>query len=151
MDFFNKIGDTLLSTGKDVTQKAKDLSGIAKLSLDIKMKEEFVEKQYAQIGKKYYETHKEDEVLDYDEVQVIEEALDTITKMKAQILEIKGSKECPECGALSDETAEFCSNCGARLEKESKTAETEEDVVVDAEAIFEETVDTKESTDSKNV
>jgi len=136
MDIFNKIGDTIFSTGKDVSQKAKDLSGIAKLKLDIKMKEDFVEKQYAQVGKKYYETHKDDAVLDYEEVQVIEEALDIIDKMKAQILDIKGSKECSNCGTLSDESAEFCSNCGARLQKEST-----DNFTTESEEVFEEETD----------
>ena len=38
MDLFEKIGDTILTVGKDVTQKAKDVSGIAKLRLDIRQK-----------------------------------------------------------------------------------------------------------------
>ena len=31
MEFFEKLGDTIVNVGKDVTQKAKDVSGIAKL------------------------------------------------------------------------------------------------------------------------
>lgn len=115
MDIFNKIGDTIFSTGKDVSQKAKDLSGIAKLKLDIKMKEDFIEKQYAQIGKKYFEEHKNDEVLEFEEIQIIEEALESIQKMQVQILDLKGGVKCSKCGAFSDEKAEFCSNCGAHL------------------------------------
>lgn len=55
MDFFDRMGEKLVTAGKDVTQKAKDLSGTAKLNFDIKAKEDFIEKQYAQIGKLYYE------------------------------------------------------------------------------------------------
>jgi len=60
MDFFDRMGEKLVTAGKDVTQKAKDLSGTAKLNFDIKAKEDFIEKQYAQIGKLYYEDHKEE-------------------------------------------------------------------------------------------
>ena len=60
MDFFDRMGEKLVIAGKDVTQKAKDLSGTAKLNFDIKAKEDFIEKQYAQIGKLYYEDHKEE-------------------------------------------------------------------------------------------
>lgn len=49
MDFFDRMGEKLVTAGKDVTQKAKDLSGTAKLNFDIKAKEDFIEKQYAQI------------------------------------------------------------------------------------------------------
>ena len=47
MDLFGKIGETIVNAGKDATQKAKDLSGVAKLNLDIRSKEDFIEKQYA--------------------------------------------------------------------------------------------------------
>ena len=128
MDIFNKIGDTIRSTGKDVSQKAKDLSGIAKLKLDIKMKEDFVEKQYAQIGKKYFEDHKDDEILEFEEIQIIEEAIEAIKKMQLQILDLKGGKECPNCGAFSDEKAEFCSNCGEHLNNTNSNDSANEDV-----------------------
>ena len=36
MDFFDKLGETLVSAGKDVSQRARDVSDIAKLKLDIK-------------------------------------------------------------------------------------------------------------------
>ena len=45
MDVFEKIGDTIVNVGKDVSSKAKELSGVAKLKMDIRSKEEFVEKQ----------------------------------------------------------------------------------------------------------
>ena len=45
MDLFEKIGDTILTVGKDVTQKAKDVSGIAKLRLEIRAKEDFNKEQ----------------------------------------------------------------------------------------------------------
>lgn len=137
MDIFNKIGDTIKSTGKDVSQKAKDLSGIAKLKLDIKMKEDFVEKQYAQIGKKYFEDHKDDEILEFEEIQIIEEALETIKRMQLQILDLKGGKECPNCGAFSDEKAEFCSNCGEHLNSTASSYSTKEDVFENEESVQE--------------
>ena len=53
MEFFEKLGDTIVNVGKDVTQKAKDVSGIAKLKLDIKSKEDFIKEQYIELGKIY--------------------------------------------------------------------------------------------------
>jgi len=45
MDILEKIGDTIVNVGKDVTQKAKDVSGIAKLKLDIRAKEDFIKER----------------------------------------------------------------------------------------------------------
>ena len=60
MDFFNKLGDTISGIGKDVSQNVADLTGIARLNMDIRKREDFVRKQYTEIGKQYYDLHKED-------------------------------------------------------------------------------------------
>lgn len=116
MDFFDKLGESLVSAGKDVGQKAKDVSEIAKLKLDIKAKEDYVQSQYAAIGAAYYEKHKDEENIEEAELFfLIREALDEITRMKAEILRIQGASECPNCGAKMPEEATFCSSCGAKL------------------------------------
>ncbi len=115
MDILEKIGDTIVNVGKDVTQKAKDVSGIAKLKLDIRAKEDFIKEQYMELGKEYYERHKEEQQKDQARFDLIDEALNAITKMKLQILELKGSRKCPECGSETTDTAEYCSFCGAKL------------------------------------
>ncbi len=118
MEFFDKLGETIVSAGKDVGQKAKDVSEIAKLRIDIRAKEEYVQEQYAVIGAAYYEKHKNDEVVGTDEAEqfyLIGEALAEIARMKAEVLKIKGASECPKCGARMPEAATFCSDCGAKL------------------------------------
>lgn len=55
MDFFSKLGDTISATGKDVSKKARDLTGLAKLNMDLRAKEEYILRQYQEIGKQYYE------------------------------------------------------------------------------------------------
>ena len=105
MDFFDRMGEKLVTAGKDVTQKAKDLSGTAKLNFDIKAKEDFIEKQYAQIGKLYYG----------QQMQAIAEAFAAIDHMKEEVLKIKGARQCPQCGATVPEDTEFCGKCGAKL------------------------------------
>lgn len=115
MSFFDKVGDTIVSMGKDVGQKAKDVSGIAKLKLDIRTRKDFVKEQYAYLGKAYYESHKNEEVPEKQRFEKIAEALEEIDKMELQILELKKARKCPNCGNEVSETAEFCSNCGAKL------------------------------------
>lgn len=143
MDLFEKIGDTILTVGKDVTQKAKDVSGIAKLRLDIRAKEDFIKEQYLSLGKAYYEQRKGENVKEEAQFSLIEEALEDIAHMQRQILELKGARKCPECGAESAETAEYCSVCGAKLsiivedaafeESEQPTAPNEPNVSLEKE------------------
>lgn len=117
MDFFDKLGESLVSAGKDVSQRAKDISEIAKLKLDIKSKEDYVQKQYAALGQAYFEKHKNDaDSEESEQFFLIGEALEEIERMKAEVLRIQGSLECPKCGVKMPEGAAFCSNCGAKLD-----------------------------------
>ena len=126
MELFDKLSETIVSAGKDVGQKAKDVSEIAKLKMDIKSKEDFGEKQYAELGKAYYEKHKDDETEETGEngektpeqehFFLISEALGEIERMRAEVLKIQGAAECPKCGAKMPQGAAFCSNCGTKMD-----------------------------------
>lgn len=116
MDFFDKLGESLVTAGKDVSQKAKDVSEIAKLKLDIKSKEDYVEKQFAALGKAYFEKNKDVEgIEEAEQFFLIREAQDEIERMRAEVLRIQGAEECVQCGAKMPDNAAFCSNCGAKL------------------------------------
>lgn len=117
MEFFDKLSESLVSAGKDVSQKAKDVSEIAKLKLDIKSKEDYVQKQYEELGRSYYEKHKdEEECEEAEQFFLIREAVEEIERMKAEVLRIQGSAECPKCGAKMPEGAVYCSNCGTKMD-----------------------------------
>lgn len=116
MDFFSKIGDTITSTGRDVSQKAKELTGLAKLNMDVRSKEEYVLKQYSEIGKRYYEMHKDDAEPQFEEMSLIKAALEEIEDLKNEIAEMKGLKHCTSCGAIMGAEDAFCTKCGAKRE-----------------------------------
>lgn len=146
MAFFDKLSETFVNAGKDVSQKAKDLSGTAKLTMDIHMKEDQVQKLYAQVGKLYYEEHKDDEQAAYEEMAQIKEMLTVIEDMKKELMELKGAKVCPRCGQEVKAADAYCSSCGAKIE--------DDEIIVDAvvkeapteEAASEETI-SKEATE----
>lgn len=116
MDFFTKLGETISEAGKDVSKKAKDMTGIAKLNMDMKAKEDYINKQYAAIGKQYYELHKDDEEPLFEEMSLIREAEEEILRMEQELADLKGLKKCPSCGAAMEQEAQFCSKCGAKYE-----------------------------------
>lgn len=60
MAFFDNMKETLTSAGRDVSQKAKEVSNIAKLKMDIKSKQDALDKQYIELGKHYYEMIKKE-------------------------------------------------------------------------------------------
>lgn len=116
MDFFDKLGDTLVNAGKDVSKKAKDLSGTAKLNMDIKSKEDFIQKQYTEIGRLYYEAHREEADAEFaPQMAIVTEAYDAIAKMRDEVLKLKGARVCPNCGSPVADTASFCGKCGTAI------------------------------------
>ena len=53
--FFDKLGDTIVTGGKAVGDKARELNDTAKLQIELKRNEDIVMEEYAKLGKKYYE------------------------------------------------------------------------------------------------
>ncbi len=135
MDFFSKLGETISATGKDVSKKAKDLTGLAKLNMDVRAKEEYILGQYEEIGRQYYELHKEDPEPIFDEMPLIKEALEEMEALKHEIADLKGLKKCPSCGTVLDIDDVFCNQCGTEYDSVVKEVVS---VVVEAPAATEE-------------
>lgn len=140
---FNKVKEGILSAGKEVETFAKDASSIAKIKYDIRVKEDFLEKQYALLGKAFYNAHREEEVEESVYFGPIEEAEEALANLKADLLSAQGAKECPSCGAKQAEKHDFCSNCGASLKQAeddivADVVGGEDEVVTEEDVIFEE-------------
>jgi hypothetical protein len=144
MDIFGKIGETITETSKDVSQKVTDLTEITKLRMDIRNKEEFVRRQYSEIGKQYYEMHKDDAQPLFEEITLITETLQKIEELRSGIAERKGKKLCPVCSAPNDADALYCNKCGNKCE--FVYAEDEEDF--DAAGDAAENMETAEAVDA---
>ena len=79
MSTWDDLKGSLLAAGRDVSQKAKEVSEVAKLKMDIHSKQDFVEKQFAIIGRAYYEANKDNaDEKDAEQFAVITEATEEI-------------------------------------------------------------------------
>lgn len=91
MDFLNKLGTKAGETfqtikDSDATKKAKNYAEIPGLSLQVGKQEGIVKKAYEEIGKAYYRANKDNpDCLYADQMKVINEALDKIAQLKAEI------------------------------------------------------------------
>lgn len=91
MDFFEKVGETITSKGKDVADKAKDMAEIANLRSQIAACEDVIKKNYMEIGKRYFEQFKEAEYNDFvEECTAITNAKNGVEALEQKIKEIKG-------------------------------------------------------------
>ena len=140
MSAWDDLKGSLFAAGRDVSQKAKEVSEVAKLKMDIHTKEDFVEKQFAILGRAYYEANKDNaSEKDAAQFRVIGEAIEEIKRMNQQVLDIQGVIQCPNCGKKLPIGTSFCSDCGTKMDQ----------IIVDATVVSEETVE--EAADAEDV
>lgn len=122
MDFFQKLGNTLSNTGKDIAKKTKDMSDISRLNHEITKQQEAIDRLYAQIGKLYFEKYSNSDYSDLKELcNSINEANTKIEEFKEEIVQIKGITKCPKCNSEISNSATFCGSCGYKLKEETTT------------------------------
>ncbi len=91
--FFNTLGTVVGKTrgfAEKAADKAKDVANIAKLNMELGSEKDTIEKAYLEIGKLYYETHKNSP--DGFFVQLCDEitlASDNISKILAELDDLK--------------------------------------------------------------
>ena len=121
MAFLDKLGKTLASTSKDMTQKAKDFTEVTRLNMQISQKRDDVLQMFQQIGKRCYEMAQEGNNLFPEEV---ERTVAMVAEMEEPInrrRKLKGLKTCPHCGGEIPENTAFCPACGEKMEQLQQT------------------------------
>ena len=111
MGIFDKISDAQ----RNVQEKTKNMSEASNLKRKILYEEERIGEVFQDIGKRYYKNPNEDPA----SLKVLCDDIDTrrrrIKKMRYELNQIRGYKECPKCGAEVNDRFQFCGRCGARL------------------------------------
>ncbi len=116
MDFFNKLAETITDTSKVVAQKAKDVAEVTKLNNQISIEENRINAAYLSIGKRFYEENAGEVMEAYiQDFSVINESKAKIQDLKAQLIQLRGVCQCPQCNAEVPTTFAFCNFCGAKL------------------------------------
>ncbi|MBO5166674.1 MAG: hypothetical protein IJ405_01025 [Lachnospiraceae bacterium] len=91
MDFFNKVEETLTTKGKVVADKAKEMAEIASLKSQIGTCEDVIKKNYAEIGRIYYENFGDcAEELFAKQCRAIKNAQIGVSELEQKIKDIKG-------------------------------------------------------------
>lgn len=128
MDFLGNLSEILSEKGKEAAETAKKVAEIANVKGQISGLKTEIKKNYRKIGEAYYETYKDTEVSnEFEEyVQAIKEAKANLEELTHRVNELKGQRECKECGRPMKAGDAFCSKCGAKVEEEFFDEEDEE-------------------------
>ena len=114
-DFKNRF----VKAGQNAMQKTKDFAETSKLNQGISDLEKQNKELYLQIGRTYYQNHA-GEATDPEIINLISQVnnnMAQIEEKKQQIMTIKGSTICPNCGAEVTEDSAFCTKCGTKIER----------------------------------
>lgn len=119
MGFF----DDALNKTKEVLnvayKKTDEVVTIEKQKFSIASLKSKREKDYADLGRIYYELIKESTEIDDNTrnlVDAISEKSEEIARLNEDIQNIKNKRVCPNCNANIDVNSAFCNNCGAKLD-----------------------------------
>lgn len=91
MDFFEKLGNTISTKGKQVADKAKDTAEILNLKSQIATCEEVIKMNYMEIGRLFYEQYGEDADAPFEKQRnAIRNARIGVNELQARIDRLKG-------------------------------------------------------------
>ena len=128
MELIDTIVKTISGVSQTTIKKGKDVKNIAKLNLTISDEERKIDRNYMEIGRLFYEMHKDDCEKEFAELIVsIDESKEKIKQCNEEIKELKGIIKCPGCNAEIMGNLAYCPNCGCKIEKEEPEEESQEE------------------------
>lgn len=91
MEFFDKLGNTISTKGKEVAEKARDTADILNLKSQISTCEEVIKKNYLEIGRLFYEQYGEDPDAPFEKQRnAIKNARVGVRELQSKIDQLKG-------------------------------------------------------------
>ena len=117
MDIFNKAKESLSAAGKGFTQKASDVSGLAKVTMKIKEEEKQLDQSLKELGTLMFNQYNEEsKQLFPQQSENIRQLYAALQQDREELAYLKGKKICPNCGAELDGDVQRCTSCGMNVE-----------------------------------
>ena len=117
MDIFNKAKESLSAAGKGFTQRASDVSGLAKITMKIKEEEKQLDQSLKELGALLFNQYNpEAQQLFPQETENIRQLYAALKQDREEMAYLKGKKICPNCGEELDGDVQRCTSCGRNVE-----------------------------------
>lgn len=144
LEILEKIGDAASKTYKYTAEKTSKIAKETKMKMKINEYKREIDGIYREIGETVYEKFVVDEEVDREEIKVkcasIDCLTDKIVDCKNEILKLKEKRQCKNCYAEIEKSANYCPNCGfeqdiiqneLKQEQEHEQDEAEEEIAED--------------------
>lgn len=153
MSFLDDLKKTLGNAADYTAKKTGEVTGTAKLRLDIRAKKSDLAKCYEKLGRAYYKALKNEDALDTTALIAQADKLsEELEALNAELAKLQGCIICPACAAQISDKSLYCPLCGMKLpekvaeaSEEAPTCECEEEA-----APAEEPSAAEESKDEEN-
>ena len=127
----NTVAEKTKVVANTVADKAKDTAQIAKLNMEIASERDRIKKAYLELGKLYYDTHKDDPDGFFTQLcQEVTLSLSRVTALEDEIARLKAAEEDVDVefenvvSAAEDEAECSCGcSCGCQEEEEETPEE----------------------------
>lgn len=139
MAFFDDIGRKIVQVGNDVYGKTKDATDIVKINSLISEQQKILNQYFSILGKKYYDSTNNQNVICPDELELFEKITKTINVIdnyQEKIKFLKGIEKCPVCNGDIISGSQFCSHCGNKIVRNDKLRCPKCGTVISDDAIF---------------
>lgn len=121
MAFFNDFKEKFTNAAHSVSNKTKDSLELTRISGEIRTMEDKVSSLYTELGRNYFNNAGKEAC---DALcSRIAELREKIGEMDQRRMQLRNQNRCPACGAVMNEGARFCSNCGRRMPEPEAAAE----------------------------
>ena len=125
MDFFNKAKESLTAAGKGFTQKANEVSGIAKVTFKIREEEKQLAESFSEMGMQMYNLKNTEAKAMFPEItERIRLLYEELEKDRVELAFLKGKKICPNCGSEIEAELQCCTTCGINVENVERPGAT---------------------------
>lgn len=108
----DSIKDSIINAGKYVSENASLATSKANLKLTLKSKTDVLNKEYAALGREYFESLSKTEKKKYKNIIDLEEEIE---KLNRDLDIINESKVCQKCGTKVTKDIKFCPECGSKV------------------------------------
>lgn len=117
MAFLNDLSRGIKMTSQTVAQKTKEIGETVQVKSQINTEKETITRLYAAIGKQIFESGSEEaEKKFFTEFGSIRKAMNKIAELEASLTGMDGCIFCSECGARIDKNSKFCMKCGTAVD-----------------------------------